>query len=176
MRPVMLACVLMACRSSQPVSAQDATPPEVAPIADASHTTVLATPTVHDANMGKPNEASSTWCTDDSEGSLDSITNTKVIEPYAISARDAQVRASHSKHLAALRATAPRDFITIDIVTCPTRCDRAARACGYNMRVANHSNIGKVPSILVGWIYVDAVDATLWWDDGAGPRSEALPP
>jgi len=172
----MLACVLVACRSSGPMSAEDGAPPEVAPIADARQATVLAPSTAHDANTGTASEAGSTWCTDDSGGSLDSITNTRVIEPYVISARDAQVRASRSKHVAALRATAPGDLVTIDVVTCPTRCDRAARACGYDMRVANHSNIGKVPSILVGWIYVDAVDGTLWWDDGAGPQSEALPP
>ena len=29
------------------------------------------------------------------------------------------------------------------------------------MRVANHSSIGRNPSILVGWIYVDAIDGTL---------------
>jgi len=48
----------------------------------------------------------------------------------------------------------------IDIISCPTQCDRGAHECGYLMRVANHSNIGKYPS-MVSWLYVDAVDGTV---------------
>ena len=44
MRRATLACMLLACRSFKPAPVGDATPPRVAPVADASHATVLAAP------------------------------------------------------------------------------------------------------------------------------------
>lgn len=126
------------------------------------------------ANLDKLTAAASTWCTDQSEPSADSVPTSTIMAPYKISSLEAKTRASRSKHFQDLLATAPNDFIYIDIIGCPTKCDRAKRECGYELRVANHSNIGN-DSILLDWLYVDAVDGTMWWNDTTGPRSEALP-
>lgn len=128
---------------------------------------------ITDANLAAPNAQ---WCTENAPDVVDSIPNDKVITPYKISSRTAVSKATASKHFHDLEATAPGDFLVIDIISCPTKCAPATRECGYDMRVGDHSNIGKYPSILVDWLYVDAVDGTLWYDtDGKGWKSEPLP-
>lgn len=108
-----------------------------------------------------------------------------VIPPYRISANEAQERVRRSKYfsdtyLQELNPWTPE----LDEVVCPTKCDRAAFACGFSIGVMAHGHETadplSMPTVsLLEWLYVDAVDATLWYDqsaDGKWEHSEKLPP
>ena len=106
-----------------------------------------------------------------------------IIPPYRISANEAQERVRRSKYfLEAQSWSNPR--LGPDEVVCPTKCDRAAFQCGYSIALVAYGHETSDPLStptrnLMEWLYVDAVDATLWYEqgtDGKWQHSEPLPP
>ncbi len=141
-------------------------------VVDASGLIVTETDAVTQQNLARLARDESSWCTDNEYPALDSTATGKLIPPFKVSSLRARQLGMQSKHFRTLAATEPDHAIVIDIIGCPTACDRAAKECGYLLRVADHSNIGKYASILVGWIYVDAIDGTVWDETESGWQSE----
>jgi hypothetical protein len=130
---------------------------------------------ITEANLEAQASRARMWCVDDSWLPTD-----KVIPPYRVSALRAYQKARETKHFKAVEASEHGDFLDFGQVWCPTGCDRAARKCGYDMRLENHAaHVSDNPephSNLVEWMYVDAVDGTLWFQEVDGWKSEPLPP
>ncbi len=127
---------------------------------------------VSEANLATLAAAASTWCTDNVPDVFDAIPNDKIISPYKLSARDVWRRTPDSKIFKDLVAANHGDFLVLDVIQCPTHCDRAAHDCGYTMRVGNHGHVEERFPFMVAWLYVDAVDGTIALDG----KSEPLPP
>ena len=128
---------------------------------------------VTDDNLARAEAKAETWCVDWSEGMA--APTDHVIPPFKIGALRAVIAAQRTQYFARLEASLPGDALMVDDVGCPTKCDQAKRNCGYSLRVRDYSRIGMNPSILVDWIYVDAVDGVLIWDDGGKEKREPLP-
>ena len=126
-----------------------------------------------DENLELAEAKAASWCVDWSEGMAAPTDQLK--PPFKISALRAVIATQRTQYFARLQATLPGDFLPIDDVTCPTKCDKAKRNCGYSLRVRDYSRIGQNPSILVDWIYVDAVDGVLVWDENGVEKREPLP-
>lgn len=106
-----------------------------------------------------------------------------IIAPYRISANEAQERVRRSKYFLETQSwNNPR--LGADEVVCPTKCDRDAFQCGYSIALVAYGHETSDPLSmptrnLLEWLYVDAVDATLWYEqgsDGKWQHSERLPP
>jgi hypothetical protein len=126
---------------------------------------------ITEANLAAVAAAASSWCLDSTWWPNDTVR-----PPYKISALTAYMFARRTKYLARQEAAHPKDFIDFDSVGCPTKCDQAARECGYTMRLSNHSD--NDPEVhftnVIDWVYVDAVSSTLWYEDAGGWKSEPL--
>lgn len=128
---------------------------------------------VTDANLAQKATHDGMWCLE-----VPWIPNDKVVAPYKISLRSAYQRARYSAHFKAIEATMPGVFIDFGQMSCPTKCEKATRECGYDLRLENHDPSFKGTSNLIEWVYVDAQDELLWYEDtkkGAWV-SEPLPP
>lgn len=128
---------------------------------------------VTDENLSLAEAKAASWCVDFAEGAF--MPTDKVKPPFKISAMRAQTATFRTQYYSRLQASIPGSALAIDDVTCPTKCDKAKRNCGYSLRVRDYSKIGQFPSILVDWIYVDAVDGVLIWDDNGTEKREPLP-
>jgi hypothetical protein len=122
------------------------------------------------ANLAAQAAKTQMWCLEEPW-----IANDKIIAPYKISAKNAYTRARRTKHFHDMEAVRPNVFLDFGQISCPTQCASATRECGYDMRLENHSqDLNSEPhSNLIEWVYVDAVTALMYWDDGA--QSEPLP-
>lgn len=125
---------------------------------------------ITDANLAAEAAKAAHWCLEDYW-----TPNDKVIAPYKISAFDACRRGMQTKFFKGL-ASPGKFYDLCGQVSCPTKCDQAKRECGYDLRVEDHSPGLQTLSNLVAWVYVDAVDAKLYWQGASGWESEALPP
>jgi hypothetical protein len=94
------------------------------------------------------------WCTD-----ADLQPTEKVIPPFKISLRQALNAVWVTKHMAGLRASYTGQNLGVDIPgSCPTAtCNVKAQECGWSFRVVNLSNLGITTSIMVEWVWIDAV-------------------
>jgi hypothetical protein len=119
------------------------------------------------------------WCV------TDGAPNDKVVEPYRMSAHEAQERTRVSKYFSDRFLTNPNPwYAALDEITCPTKCDRAAHACGFMLGAVAYGHETADPlstptRTVIEWVYVDAVTGTLFYDggpDGTWEHSEALPP
>jgi hypothetical protein len=126
-----------------------------------------------DRNLELAEMEAARWCIDFSEGMVEPTD--KVKPPFKISALHAHMATYRTQYFQGLVASIPGSMLTIDDVTCPTKCEKAKRNCGYSLRVRDYSKIGQFPSILVTWIYVDAVDGVVIWDDNGVEKREPLP-
>lgn len=125
---------------------------------------------ITDANLQEAQRAATRWCLDE-----DGIPTTRVKPPFTISVVQALEEIHGSKHFAALQAAHDGQPLGIDIpFTCPTQCAPATRDCGFDFRIVNPSDIGVTTSIMVEWVYVDAVKNVLWWGYGDQWFSENL--
>ena len=140
---------------------------------DASGLIVRESDTTTDRNLELAEIKAASWCVDWSEGAP--MPTDHVKPPFKISALHAVIATQRTQYFARLQARTPNDFLPIDDVTCPTKCDKAKRNCGYSLRVRDYSRIGQYDSILVDWIYVDAVDGVLVWDENGVEKREPLP-
>lgn len=129
---------------------------------------------ISEANLATQRAAAEMWCVD---GSAYGPPNDRVTPPYRISALQAYQRARKSAHFEALVVAEHGDFLDFGQFWCPTKCTRVttfpdAPACGYNMKLENHSELARRAndpngfSIWVEWVYVDAVDGTMYWQGG----------
>lgn len=135
---------------------------------------------ISEANLVAQQQKSTTWCVDE----IMYPPNDHVIAPYRISASEAYRRARTSAHFNELVKNANGDFLDFGQVWCPTKCVHvtsypdSADACGYSMKLENHSELQRRIndpsgfSVMVEWVFVDAVDGTMYWQDGA---KEKLP-
>jgi hypothetical protein len=106
------------------------------------------------ASMARPSER---WCLDG-----DGSPNTRVIPPFTVSMAAALSAVWSSKHMKELQASYDGASLGVDIpFSCPTSCVVAEQQCGYHFRVVNLSNLGVTTSIMVEWVYVDAVKKVL---------------
>lgn len=140
---------------------------------DASGLITRESDTTTDSNLELAEAKAASWCVDWSEGAP--MPTDQIKPPFKISALHAVIETQRTQYFARLQARLPGDFLPIDDVTCPTKCDKAKRNCGYSLRVRDYSRIGQHDSILVDWIYVDAVDGVLIWDDNGVEKRELLP-
>lgn len=135
-----------------------------------------------EANLAAREVAKEMWCVEEPVYPP----NDRVIPPYRISASEAYRRARSSPHFKAQEAASHGDFLDFGQIWCPTGCVRVTsypddqpNACGYRMKLENHSELQRRAddssgfSIMVNWLYVDAVDGTMYWMDGT---KERLPP
>lgn len=127
---------------------------------------------ITDANVAAQAALAGEWCTDNELATIDSTPNDKIIPPFRVSSRTAVSKANGSKHFHDIQASMPGEFLAIDVIICPTKCLVDGQECGYQLRVANHTNSASSPSILVAWLYVNAMDGVLSWDEASGRKSE----
>ena len=133
---------------------------------------------VTEANLAA---AKSEWCW--AKGAVLFPPSDAVIAPFRISGAEACRRARLTKYFKAQEAARPGVFIDFGEIICPTKCDRPTFECGYDLKLENHSSEAlddpEPHSIMIDWVYVDAVDGTLWYSkgaDGKWEKSEPLPP
>ena len=135
---------------------------------------VSETDKVTEANLAAHAAHDGDWCLD-----ATSWPTEKIVPPYRISAMHAYQKARLTKHFKEMERRAHGEFLDFAKLSCPTKCDRTQRECGYDMRLENHSarvmNDPQPHSNMIEWVYVDAVDATLWFE-ADGWQSEPLPP
>jgi len=131
---------------------------------------------ITEANLAAHAVKQAKWCETDGD---------KIVAPYRISAHEAEERVRLSKYFDERYVQHLNPWYpSLDEITCPTKCDRAAHDCGYGLGVFAHGHLTADPLStptwnLLEWIYVDAVDATLFYDqkpDGTWEHSEPLPP
>jgi len=133
---------------------------------------------VTQANLAAQAAKRAKWC------ETDGGPNDTIVSPYRISAHEAQERARLSKYFTDTFQGPNPWYADLDEVVCPTKCDRAAFACGYGLGVVAHGHLTADPLStptwnVIDWVYVDAMDGTLWYDqgpDGKWQSSEPLPP
>jgi hypothetical protein len=165
---VLFACLLVGCRSKStpPVDAQ----PTAALAFDAAASKRSTTPEITDASLAASATNDASWCLEDD------LPNDVVRSPFTIDARTAVEKTRRTKHFAAVTAAHRGAFLDFGRVACPAACgDRAKRQCGFDMRLENHDPSSHATSNLVEWVYVDAVDRVLWWEEKGGWKSEPLP-
>ncbi len=131
---------------------------------------------ISEANLAAQRRPKDMWCVED--GAYPP--NDRVIAPYKISASQAYQRARRSPRFKQLEVDSHGDFLDFGQVWCPTDCVHGTSyddaTCGYKMRLENHSELQRRAnesegfSILVEWVYVDAVDGTMVWQGGAKER------
>lgn len=113
------------------------------------------------------------WCVvPQTEPTFDDSPSDEIKMPFEISAAAALKQAKDAQLFKKWAAQTPKDFVTIDRIGCPTKCDRTKHDCGYVLRVANHSVTTMANS--VGCLYVDAIDGTVS-DCDRWPRGSATP-
>jgi hypothetical protein len=124
---------------------------------------------VTDANLAAAAAKAASWCLEDYWSP-----NDKVIAPYKVSAMQACTRGMQTKFFKEI--VPPGKFYDMcGQISCPTKCDQGKRECGYDLRIEDHSPDRQSMSSLVSWVYVDAVDGTLFWEGAKGWESEPLP-
>jgi hypothetical protein len=135
---------------------------------------------ITEANLTAQAAKNASWCSDEA----------KVIPPFVISAAQARERVEvpGRSHMCATCQ------YVVNSVTCPTKCERATHACGYELSVTQYphklnaqGNYGVDPDCqcinfdysqgTTVTLYVDAVDGTLYAqsDDGSWVEWDADP-
>jgi hypothetical protein len=137
---------------------------------------------VTEANLAAQAAKNATWCVDH---------ESQVISPFRISVAQARERVE-TAGLSDMCMTCQN--VVGSPVTCPTKCERATHECGYelpitaypHMKNANGSygydpdcqcvNFDYSRGTTVGWVYVDAIDGTLYDQDEQGNWQKREPP
>jgi hypothetical protein len=123
---------------------------------------------ISDENLARAQANAEEWCF-----APDYSPNDLVRPPFKTSAFQAWGDVWQSRHIKDLMQRIPK--LGIDApVRCPTACGVTPDTCGLGMRVVDWAQLGHTVSIMVEWLWVDAVKNVVWFQGATGWESEQL--
>ena len=124
---------------------------------------------VTDETLKRAQEKADEWCLDG-----DRFPNDVVRPPFTISALGAMSAIWKTKHVKELEKQFP-ELGNDAPMSCPTVCDPSnPEQCGLSIRLIDMASRGVTTSILVEWLYVDAVHRRVYFGTTGNWESEPL--